>query len=151
MNKKALVIGTVGLTAGVLSAFEVNRRRQKRSPLGKETSGASQNSEVADDRTEASASMAKIENGEPSIGGGADHPIDDQGTDQTEAVQILKQIRDNAFGGSNEKLALAMGRPAEEINEWTNGIGTIDGDALMKARSLALQRNVEIENENRPN
>lgn len=70
--------------------------------------------------------------------------IDDQGTDQSEAANILKRIRDVAFDSSDEKLALALGRPTEEIEKWTTGSGVIDGDVVMKARQLAGQRGVEI-------
>ena len=71
--------------------------------------------------------------------------IDDQGTDQEEASKILQKIRDDAFDSSNEKLASALGRNAEEITQWTNGQGTIDADILMKAKALAMKRAVEIE------
>jgi hypothetical protein len=67
--------------------------------------------------------------------------IDDRGTDQSEAARILKRIRDEVFDSSDEKLALALGRSSEEIAEWLNGEGTIDGDALMKVRALARERN----------
>jgi hypothetical protein len=70
--------------------------------------------------------------------------IDDQGTDQSEASHILRGIRDNLFDASDEKLALALGRPTEEIEEWTSGDGLIDGDLLLKARTLAMQRGLEI-------
>jgi len=70
--------------------------------------------------------------------------VDDHGTDQFEAANILKQVRDAAFDSSDEKLALALGRPTEEIEEWTNGSGLIDGDVVMKARGLALERGAEI-------
>ena len=71
--------------------------------------------------------------------------IDDQGTDQIEAANILRNIRDTAFESSNEKLALALGRPVEEIDEWTTGSGVIDGDVVLKARTLAMQRGIEIQ------
>ena len=71
--------------------------------------------------------------------------IDDRGTGQHEAAEILKSIRDAAFDSSDEKLALALGRPTEEIEAWTGGDGTIDGDVVMKARALAGQRGVEIQ------
>jgi hypothetical protein len=70
--------------------------------------------------------------------------IDDQGTDQAEAANMLKRIRDEVFEASDEKLALALGRPGEEIENWTRGLGVIDGDVVMKARRLAVQRGVEI-------
>jgi hypothetical protein len=71
--------------------------------------------------------------------------IDDRGTDQFEASQILKKLRDGAFDSSDEKLALALGRPTEEVEEWTRGAGTIDGDVLLKARALAIGRGLQIE------
>lgn len=70
--------------------------------------------------------------------------IDDEGTDQSQAVNILKRIRDAAFESSDEKLALALGRPTEEIEILTTGSGVIDGDVVMKARQLAVQRGVEL-------
>ena len=92
---------------------------------------------------EKAASMAPIEDGAPVVTNESE--IDDRGTDQAEASQILKEIRDTAFESSDEKLALALGRPTEEIEEWTKGGGTIDGDVLLKARALADARGVEIE------
>lgn len=88
--------------------------------------------------------MARIETGEASLGNEAEHVIDDQGTGQSEASQILRHIRDNAFEANDEKLALALGRPTEEIEEWTSGRGLIDGDVILKARTLAMQRGIEI-------
>jgi hypothetical protein len=74
----------------------------------------------------------------------AEPEIDDQGTDQETATAILTSLRDNAFDGSDEKLALALGRPAEEITSWIEGSETIDGDVLLKARNLAMERGIEI-------
>lgn len=71
--------------------------------------------------------------------------IDDQETSQDEAAQILRDLRDDAFDGSEEKLALALGRPAEEIQSWVNGEGTIDGDVVLKAKTLAAERGVSVE------
>ena len=45
--------------------------------------------------------------------------LDDQGTNQTEGRAIIKRLRDKAFDGSNEQLALALGRPVEEVEGWT--------------------------------
>lgn len=143
MKKKILLASSVGITAGVLYALEANRRKQKRSAAGKdesvaepEVSGSAQASH--------GASMASIEAGKPVIGSET-HAIDDLGTDQSEASQILRSIRDNAFDSSNEKLALALGKSVEEIEQWTSGTGFIDGDGLMKARALALHRGLEVE------
>lgn len=89
------------------------------------------------------ASMAPIKEGVANLDN--ESQIDDSGTDQTEALQILTSIRDGAFDSSNEKLALALGRPTEEIQEWIGGEGTIDGDVVQKARALAMERGLQIE------
>ena len=70
--------------------------------------------------------------------------VDDQNTDQAGAAEILKNLRDNAFGSNEEKLAVALGRPAEEIQSFINGEGTIDDDVLIKARGIALERGIEV-------
>ena len=90
------------------------------------------------------ASMAPIKDG--AVANLDNEPkIDDRGTDQSEALQILISIRDGAFDSSNEKLALALGRPTEEIEEWIGGAGTIDGDVVQKTRALAIERGFQIE------
>ena len=71
--------------------------------------------------------------------------LDDQGTNQTEGRAIIKRLRDKAFDGSNEQLALALGRPVEEVEGWTGGAETVDDDVLMKARGIARERGVEVE------
>lgn len=71
--------------------------------------------------------------------------LDDQGTNQTEGRAIIKRLRDKAFDGDNEQLALALGRPAEEVEGWTGGAETVDDDVLMKARGIAQERGVEVE------
>ena len=87
------------------------------------------------------ASMARIEDGVAAISDESSEPqIDDRGTDQSEAAGVLKRVRDEVFGGSDEKLALALGRTSDEIAGWLNGEETIDGDALMKVRALERER-----------
>jgi hypothetical protein len=88
------------------------------------------------------ASMGRIDDGAAAISKENSEPqIDDRGTNQSEAARVLRRIRDEVFDSSDEKLALALGRSREEIAEWLNGEGTIDGDALMKVRALARERN----------
>jgi hypothetical protein len=72
-------------------------------------------------------------------------PVDDKGTDQTEARAILKRLRDNGFEGSDEKLAVALGRPIEQVASWMNGAEPVDDDVIMKARGIATDRNIQIE------
>jgi hypothetical protein len=71
--------------------------------------------------------------------------LDDQGTNQTEGRAIIKRLRDKAFEGNNEQLALALGRPVEEIEGWTGGAEPVDDDVLMKARGIAQKRGIEVE------
>ena len=134
MKRNVLLWSAIGVGAGLLYALERNRRKQ-----------AASTNETRNDRDtqgERSASMATIEDGRAQSEG---HPLDDQGTTQTDASHILKEIRDTAFDSSDERLALALGRSTQEIEQWTSGNGLIDGDVLMKARALAIQRDVEIE------
>ena len=151
MKKSILFLSAVGIGAGLAYALGSNLRREKKT---KTTSTGESENESAPEKGESrafdsapkeAASMVQIEDGRASIGeNGAGHELDDRGTDQSEATEILKTIRDNAFDASDEKLALALGRPTEEIEEWTSGTGLIDGDVLMKARTLAIQRGLEV-------
>jgi hypothetical protein len=150
---KVFVLSTVGVAAGLVYAFESNRRKQatanRESPGDIESSANATASAISGgnsaDSAEPGASMARTENGKPTAIEIEAHQLDDHGTDQAAASHILQEIRDTAFEGSNEKLALALGRPTEEIEQWSNEGGMIDGDVVMKARALAMQRGVEVE------
>jgi hypothetical protein len=74
-----------------------------------------------------------------------EHIVDDRGTGQDKAAKILRNLRDRAFEASDEKLALALGRPMEEVAGWSAGRELIDDDVVMKARGIALHRGVHIE------
>lgn len=138
MKTKFLLLSTAGIAAGLLYALESNHRKNAKSKKASGEPESSGNGRGSNGRV---ASMSPIDNGKTAV----EPEIDDQGTNQAEASHILTEIRDTAFEASNEKLALALGRPTEEIEQWTNGSGTIDGDVVMKARTLALQRGLEIE------
>ena len=71
--------------------------------------------------------------------------VDDQGTTQEEAALILSNLRDRGFEGSNEKLALALGRTAEELRAFDSRQLTIDDDVIMKARGIAMHRGIRLE------
>ena len=75
----------------------------------------------------------------------SDNVVDDRGTGQKQAVKILTTLRDRAFEASDEKLALALGRPVEEVAGWSAGQRVIDDDVVMKARGIAMNRGVHIE------
>ncbi len=74
-----------------------------------------------------------------------DHIVDDRGTNQHKAARILRNLRDRGFEASDEKLAIALGRPLEEVNGWSTGRELIDDDVVMKARGIAMHRGVLIE------
>jgi hypothetical protein len=150
MKKRALFLSTIGIAAGVLYALGIHGRKHGTADEQSEDLKVSGNARAsaADSSgpVERAAPLNRIGNRKAVVTGSEAGPaIDDQGTDQFEASQILNRIRDRAFDGSNEKLALALGRPTDEIEQWTSGNAVIDGDLIMKARALALQRGLEVE------
>ena len=89
------------------------------------------------------SSMSPIENGTASVMRDETEPLDDQGTSQEEAAEILQILRDELFDGSDEALALALGRTPQEVKAWFSGNEPIDADVLLKARGIAMERGVE--------
>ena len=77
--------------------------------------------------------------------GNKQDPVDDRGTNQTEGRAMLKRLRDQGFDASDEKLAVALGRPIEEVEAWTGGVEPVDDDVIMKARGIARERGITIE------
>lgn len=74
-----------------------------------------------------------------------DQQVDDKGTDQEKAQQMLTTLRDQGFDRDNGKLAVALGRSAEQVQGMISGAETIDDDAVMKARGIALNRGIDLE------
>jgi hypothetical protein len=74
-----------------------------------------------------------------------DQPVDDKGTDQEQAREILEALRDRGFEGDNEKLATGLGRSIEQVAAFIGGSETIDDDVIMKARGIAVQRGIDVE------
>ena len=70
--------------------------------------------------------------------------VDDKGTDQEEARRMLTALRDRGFDGDNGKLAVALGRSVEQVENILSGNETIDDDVVMKARGIALNRGIEV-------
>jgi hypothetical protein len=62
--------------------------------------------------------------------------------DETESREHLKRLKTEVFGSDDQQVALAMGRPVEEITEWLGG-GEIDEDAQMKINGIAKERLAE--------
>jgi hypothetical protein len=71
--------------------------------------------------------------------------VDDQGTTESEGRALLKRLRDAGFEGSDEKLAIALGRPLDEVQGWMSAAEPVDDDVVMKARGIAKERGLEIE------
>ncbi|HYG79122.1 MAG TPA: hypothetical protein VD861_01970 [Pyrinomonadaceae bacterium] len=75
----------------------------------------------------------------------SEEAVDDRGTGQEEGRALLTRLRDNGFEGSDAKLAVALGRPVEEVEAWTGGSEAVDDDVIMKARGIAKERGINIE------
>jgi hypothetical protein len=71
--------------------------------------------------------------------------LDDRGTDAAAGLALLRRLRDNGFESDDEKLAVALGRPAEEVRAWMRGAEQPDDDIILKARGIAQERGIEIE------
>lgn len=71
--------------------------------------------------------------------------LDDRGTTPAQGVELLRKLRDTGFDASDEKLAVALGRTADEIERLLSGEESPDEDIVMKARGIATQRGLEIE------
>lgn len=59
--------------------------------------------------------------------------------DETTSRETLKKLKTEVFDNSDEKIAIAMGRPVSEITDWLGG-GEIDDDAQMKIGGIAKER-----------
>ena len=144
MKKRMLLAGAMGISGGLLYLFtRSSKLRAKAARMGGEKKAETANAdEVLSSSTENMLSEG-LSSSTPSAR--IDNPIiDDHGTDQVEALNILTHIRDTAFDSSDEQLALALGRPTEEIEAWTRGAEIIDGDVILKARGLAMARGIEV-------
>lgn len=75
----------------------------------------------------------------------AANQVDDRGTSEAEGRALLKRLRDDGFEGSDEKLALALGRPVEEVQGLMDDTEPADDDIIIKARGIANERGIEIE------
>ncbi len=49
-----------------------------------------------------------------------------------ESLELLKKLKTQVFESSDEKLALALGRPVSELEAWFSGAEQIDEDAQEK-------------------
>lgn len=59
--------------------------------------------------------------------------------ENVDSRELLARLKHEAFESSNQHLALALGRPVEDIELWFQG-GAIDEDAEEKIGGLAQER-----------
>ena len=71
--------------------------------------------------------------------------VDAAGTNQEEAVEMLENLLENGFSSDVEKLALALGRDSDQIEDILDGEEIVDDDLAMKIRGIAQQKDIEIE------
>ena len=71
--------------------------------------------------------------------------LDDRGTDTSGGLALLRRLRDQGFDADNEKYAIALGRPVEQVEAWMDGTEPPDDDIIMKARGIAKDRQIGIE------
>lgn len=60
-------------------------------------------------------------------------------SDNSDIKETLARLKHEAFESSHQHLALAVGRPIEEVDLWFEG-GEIDEDAQEKIRGIARER-----------
>jgi hypothetical protein len=70
--------------------------------------------------------------------------VDDAGTDQSDARDMLRAFCENGFDGDDERAGLALGRPASEIRDMVDGGLEVDDDLAMKVRGIAEERGIEL-------
>lgn len=77
--------------------------------------------------------------------GTTNQSVDDRGTSVGEGRELLIKLRDEAFEGNDEKFAIALGRPVDEVTGMLSRGATVDDDIVMKARGIAKERGIDIE------
>ena len=60
-------------------------------------------------------------------------------SESSDTREILARLKTEVFESSNRHLALALGRPVEEVDLWFEG-GEIDEDAQEKINGIAQER-----------
>ncbi|MEO6393454.1 MAG: hypothetical protein ABIP75_16515 [Pyrinomonadaceae bacterium] len=55
----------------------------------------------------------------------------------SETRDLIVALRDSVFDGQVGELAIALGRPVDEVEGWADGTFPIDDEGLIKARGIA--------------
>ncbi len=70
--------------------------------------------------------------------------VDDNGTTQDEAQEMLANFCRDGFENDLDETALVLGRPREELEDFLSGDEVIDDDLAMKIRGIAQERGITI-------
>jgi hypothetical protein len=70
--------------------------------------------------------------------------VNDAGTDQDDARELLRAFCDKGFDGDVERAAVALGRPASALRELMDGQSEIDEDLVMKLRGMSKERGIAV-------
>ena len=70
--------------------------------------------------------------------------VDDNGTTQGAAQELLENFCRDGFENDLNEAALVLGRPREELVDFLSGDEVIDDDLVMKMRGIAQERGIEI-------
>ena len=73
-----------------------------------------------------------------------DDNTNNENIQNTDSLELLHRLKREVFDGSDEELALALGRPESEIIMWFTKGEEVDDDAEMKIRGLAEERLSEV-------
>ena len=75
---------------------------------------------------------------------GRDNIVDDQGTDQQAAREMLRRFCERGFGNDVNAAAMVLGRPESELQQILDEKFFIDDDLAMKIKGIAQERNIDI-------
>jgi hypothetical protein len=75
---------------------------------------------------------------------GSGNIVDDQGTDQQGAREMLRHFCERGFDRDIGAAALALGRPEDELKQILDAQFFVDDDLAMKIKGIAQERNIDI-------
>jgi hypothetical protein len=70
--------------------------------------------------------------------------VDDDGTGQAEASEMLRAFCKNGFDGDTEQAAMALGRNSGDLRQMEAGDAEIDDDLVMKMKGIAQERGIAL-------